>query len=130
MAGRKPKPTALKLVRGNPGKRPINRNEPIPEGPVEKPSFVKGAALRKWNRYAPELIRIGVLRSVDADMFGAWCVLMAEFAAAPSHFTAAHMSQLRGLASSFGLEPSSRSRLSVGGGAEKQDPAEKYFASG
>lgn len=28
--GRKPKPTALKLLEGNPGKRPINANEPIP----------------------------------------------------------------------------------------------------
>ena len=28
MSGRKPKPTHLKLLTGNPGKRPINKNEP------------------------------------------------------------------------------------------------------
>ena len=28
--GRKPKPTALKILEGNPGKRPLNENEPIP----------------------------------------------------------------------------------------------------
>lgn len=28
MKGRKAKPTALKLLRGNPGKRPLNKNEP------------------------------------------------------------------------------------------------------
>lgn len=26
--GRKPKPTALKVLEGNPGKRPLNKNEP------------------------------------------------------------------------------------------------------
>ncbi|MGH7717148.1 MAG: phage terminase small subunit P27 family, partial [Vulcanimicrobiaceae bacterium] len=35
MAGRKPKPTHLKLVAGNPGKRPPNENEPQPEGDLE-----------------------------------------------------------------------------------------------
>ena len=30
--GRKPKPTALKVLEGNPGKRPLNLYEPAPEG--------------------------------------------------------------------------------------------------
>ena len=29
--GRKPKPTAMKELEGNPGKRPLNPNEPRPE---------------------------------------------------------------------------------------------------
>ncbi|MEQ8198694.1 MAG: phage terminase small subunit P27 family, partial [Clostridiaceae bacterium] len=29
--GRKPKPTAIKVLEGNPGKRPLNKNEPKPE---------------------------------------------------------------------------------------------------
>ena len=28
--GRKPKPTALKRLEGNPGKRPLNAMEPVP----------------------------------------------------------------------------------------------------
>ena len=31
MAGRKPKPTALKKLEGNPGKRKLNTKEPVPE---------------------------------------------------------------------------------------------------
>lgn len=31
MAGRKPKPTALKELEGNPGKRKMNTKEPVPE---------------------------------------------------------------------------------------------------
>ena len=30
MAGRKPKPTALKKLEGNPGKRKLNMKEPVP----------------------------------------------------------------------------------------------------
>jgi hypothetical protein len=30
MAGRKPKPTALKKLEGNPGKRKLNAKEPVP----------------------------------------------------------------------------------------------------
>lgn len=40
MRGRKPKPTFLKLVQGNPGGRAINHDEPQPDGDlVEPPSF-------------------------------------------------------------------------------------------
>ena len=31
MAGRKPKPTALKKLEGNPGKRKLNNKEPVPD---------------------------------------------------------------------------------------------------
>ena len=41
--GRKPKPTALKILEGNPGKRPINENEPIPPKGTEN-------ARHGWNR--------------------------------------------------------------------------------
>ena len=38
--GRKPKPTALKVLEGNPGKRPLNENEPIPpKGSIKCPSL-------------------------------------------------------------------------------------------
>ena len=30
MAGRKPKPTAMKKLEGNPGKRKLNTKEPVP----------------------------------------------------------------------------------------------------
>ena len=39
--GRKPKPTALKLLEGNPGKRPINEHEPVPpKGTVKCPTWL------------------------------------------------------------------------------------------
>ena len=36
MAGRKPKPTALKKLEGNPGKRKLNTKEPVPAKGMRK----------------------------------------------------------------------------------------------
>lgn len=127
MAGRKPIPTGIKLVTGRPG-RGINNNEPDPQGKVRKPGFVKDKAAALWKQYAPELIRMGVLKSTDAHMFGVWCWLMAEFEESPRHFNAAKLTQLRALASSFGMDPSSRSRIAVTGNNIGNDPAEEYFS--
>ena len=43
--GRKPKPTALKVLEGNPGKRPLNENEPKPENKAPRcPSWLEQEA--------------------------------------------------------------------------------------
>src|SRR4051812_32697332 len=59
MQGRKPTPAALKLIQGNPGKRPI-RQEPQPErGDLpEPPEFLAEDAKAEWRRVAPELYRL------------------------------------------------------------------------
>ena len=129
MAGRKPKPTALKEVLGNPGHRTISTNEPKPpQGVVLKPKFLKGRAAKIWDEYAPSLAKMGVLTPVDAHQFALWCSLAAEFESGPERMTAARIAQMRAAASSFGLEPSSRSRLKTNGGEESKDPADKYFS--
>jgi P27 family predicted phage terminase small subunit len=73
--GRKPKPTYLKIIEGNPGRRPINPNEPKPDRskPVEPPECLSTRAREEWDRKAPELMRMGLLTSVDAVAFGAYC---------------------------------------------------------
>src|SRR5688572_15022259 len=133
MRGRKPKPTVIKLIegdRGN-GRRPINKSEPKPSVGCAKPKFLTGRASQIWDEYAPELIRIGLLTSVDGPMFAAWCQLVEEFEADPQGMKAARISQMRGLAAAFGMEPSARARLSVKqNGDEEQDAAERYFATG
>ena len=37
MTGRKPMPSRLRVLKGNPGKRPINRDEPQPDGELGEP---------------------------------------------------------------------------------------------
>ena len=48
-------PTALKISRGNPGKRPLNDREPQPEGVARCPSWLCDVAKAEWKRLAGEL---------------------------------------------------------------------------
>ena len=47
--GRKPKPTALKRLEGNPGKRPLNALEPVPPTvPLQCPRHLLPEAKKEW----------------------------------------------------------------------------------
>ena len=49
--GSKPLPTVLKVLSGNPGKYPINEDEPDPEVRLPRPlAHLSAAALREWRR--------------------------------------------------------------------------------
>jgi len=50
--GPKKKPTALRLLEGNPSKRPLNESEPVCEFPATKPAIVarNEIASAEWNR--------------------------------------------------------------------------------
>ena len=59
MRGRKPKPTSVKILTGNPGKRRLNHEEPkppvsVPECPVE----LSPTAKAEWDRLGRELVRL------------------------------------------------------------------------
>ena len=76
MKGRRPLPTNWKVLRGNPGKRPLNKNEPKPELPNEPPaapSFLTGYALEEWRRISVEAHRLGLLTGVDVMPMAAYC---------------------------------------------------------
>lgn len=150
--GRKPKPTALKVVTGNPGKRPLNNNEPqIPTFTIPNPpAHLNEIALDEWNNVAPSLFNCGILSVVDRAALGAYCQAYARWAEAEALLaemkltveTAAgnHIQNpLVGIANKaagdmmkyaaeFGMTPSARSRLSL---KEKQPdarPESKYLA--
>jgi len=53
ITGPKPKPTAIKILEGNPGKRPLNLNEPKPlQIAPECPDWLLAEAKKEWNRLA------------------------------------------------------------------------------
>ena len=69
-------PTKLKVLRGNPGKRPINRNEPQPQTfdePPDPPRILRGDAKEEWMRVTVELMRLGMLTVVDLHPLAAYC---------------------------------------------------------
>jgi P27 family predicted phage terminase small subunit len=74
MRGRKPKPTTLKLLHGNPGKRPLNEAEPTPPADrPERPAEMEGEAAAEWDRVCGLLETMGLLSSADRAVIAAYC---------------------------------------------------------
>jgi phage terminase small subunit len=78
--GPKPQPTALKIERGNPGKRALNPDEPElpPPAVTTAPAELTGVALDEWNLQVDVLIERGVLTSADMFAFRQYCQLVGE----------------------------------------------------
>ena len=83
--GRKPKPSHLKLVTGNPGKRAINTQEPVPERILPQPPPELTAEARgEWDRIAGELNRLGLLTGIDRAALAAYCQAYGRWSQAES----------------------------------------------
>lgn len=67
-------PTAVKVMRGNPGKRPLNDAEPKPDATMPQcPRHLTTAARAEWHRVARKLHVVGVLTYVDRGILAAYC---------------------------------------------------------
>jgi P27 family predicted phage terminase small subunit len=66
----------LKLLRGNPGRRPIRGyfDPPPPPAAPAPPPFLTGYALEEWHRVAPGLTLFKLLTPLDVATLGAYCV--------------------------------------------------------
>ncbi len=136
MRGRKPKPISLKLIEGNPGKRPIHGREPQPpQSQPSCPAHLSPSAKAEWKRLGQSLNRIGLLTQVDRAALAAYCQAYGRWVEAerklaetpvllktpagyvqPSPWLAISSKQLELMAkfmAELGLTPSSRSRLAV-----------------
>lgn len=136
MPGPPPTPLRLRLLRGNPGKRPL-RPEPEPSRPAQcpdRPAFVTGYAADEWDRVAPELHRLGLLTVLDIAVLTVYCATYARWRTAEESL--ARMAQSDGdmcagarslariarhaaadmvrYAGEFGMTPVARSRLAAG----------------
>lgn len=134
MQGRKPKPTALKLLAGNPGKRAINHAEPKPRVIMPKPpEHLSDAEKEKWKSTVRELHPLGLVTTIDKDALAMYCTIYVRWVKAEKMVrdkgeiikTAAGniiqnpylsianraLDQLNKLGAEFGMTPSSRSRV-------------------
>jgi P27 family predicted phage terminase small subunit len=149
--GRKPKPTALKVLEGNPGKRPLNTKEPQPEKKAPRcPSWLEPEAKNEWRRMAKALEAMGVLTQVDRAAFAAYCQAYARWKEAeeflskhgtifktPSGYiqqvpqvsiAQTYMKIMKDFCSEFGLTPASRTRIQVDTEAKSsEDPMERLL---
>lgn len=77
-AGRPTKPTKLKELAGNPGKRPLNHEPEVIAGLPEKPRGMPIAASREWDRMCLDLSVIGLVSKVDGKALYAYCMAFAD----------------------------------------------------
>lgn len=134
MAGRKPKPTHLKIVQGNPGKRGLNRKEPHAEAGIPPaPSWLSDKAKSAWDEVAPLLQAMGVLTVADGMALQGLCEAHADWLAAGKELATHGLTYMTGQGlikanpavsmksdadkrrrawlSEFGLTPSARAKL-------------------
>ena len=137
--GRKPTPTAIKELEGNPGKRPLNKDEPKP---VKKapacPKWLEPEAKKEWRRLAKQMEALGILTEVDMAAFAGYVQAYARWKEAeefisqhgtivktPSGYwqqvpqvsiAQTYLKIMNKFAEQFGLTPASRSRIIAGNG--------------
>lgn len=79
-AGRKPKPNNLKLLTGNPGKRPINVHTFSPASEIPPcPAVLKGEARKEWKRITEELHQYHMIGKVDRGLLSMLCTTWARY---------------------------------------------------
>ncbi len=153
MRGRKPKPTTLKLLDGNPGKRTINDREPTaPAGVPEPPGWLDDEARAEWFRMVKLLGDMRLLSPADHAMLEAYCTIYSRWVQAEAqvrksgtvvkapngypmmnpYLIAANqaLKELRKLSVEFGLTPSSRSRIRVLGTGDDMDDFDRFVEAG
>jgi P27 family predicted phage terminase small subunit len=148
--GRKPKPTGLKKLAGNPGKRPLNQAEPDFAGSKpRKPYGLPYYASRLWDRLSDVLYHNGLLTEADMPVFEGFCysfhfmmkaakilkregVLVegrnGDLVRNPADLVyRQNYSQVMKAATEFGLTPSSRSRITAEPQGHEMSLAEQLF---
>lgn len=73
------KPTNLKVLEGNLGKRPLNHDEPQPEVGVDCPAWLSAAAKKEWKRIKPVLEACRILTKADMALLSMYCQAWADY---------------------------------------------------
>ena len=76
MRGRKPKPSELRRLEGNPGKRAINDDAPQPIGTPTRPEYLTGYAADVWLKIVGSMPQ-QIYSPADEELLAAYCVAAA-----------------------------------------------------
>jgi len=158
MAGRRPLPTAIKLLRGDgrrgAGHRALPKREPKPIiGAQPAPEWLVPEARALWDELAAMLVRTRVLTEADRPALELLCATWAQWKCAAQvlaehgdsvqiegkhgprlvgrpevQIAAAAGQRLRLLMGEFGLTPSSRARVSTAGEEQEIDPMDELLS--
>jgi P27 family predicted phage terminase small subunit len=143
MRGAKPKPTHLKVIAGNPGKRKLNAHEPKPTAPLAgPPAWLTPSQLATWNTVVADA-PLGLLTALDAKTLLVYVIATDLHAQAVQEVASAgmmvttnsgdlmqnpHMAVINRqavillkAAAEMGLTPSARSRVAIEPAAATDD---------
>ena len=135
--GPAPKPTTLKILAGNPGKRPINPAEPAIPAPSSRPyapRHLGKEGKKEWGRLVPFLIDAGLYTEADRAALALYCQAWGRWIEAERkleetggpvlvgkdgglyqnpwiHVANKAQEQIRRMIAEFGLSPAQRSRV-------------------
>ena len=157
MPSPRPKPTALKLVEGNKGKRALNKSEPKPKRFIPScPAHLTDAGKVAWGRLSVLLDRMGVLTEADGAALERLCDCYTDILACRENVAAdgwtyktvdaqgntlikanpaatqlrAADAQFKGYLIEFGLTPSARSKVHATPDEDtKTDPLREFFGN-
>ncbi|AEE98037.1 phage terminase small subunit P27 family [Mahella australiensis] len=152
--GRPPKPTNLKILEGNPGKRPLPSDEPKPTPLTpDCPTWLNKDAKKLWKQLIPELEQLGLMTVIDGQAFAALCQSYGiwvecerflkkngrtyEYTNKGGAVNIVERPEVkignrallnfRSLCSEFGLTPAARTRIEVKAFSEDSDPMEQLL---
>jgi P27 family predicted phage terminase small subunit len=78
--GPRKQPTALRIARGNPGNRPLNKLEPKPaDSSVTPPDWIVGVARAKWDDVVPKLQAMRVMTTADVEPIARYCAMYEQW---------------------------------------------------
>ena len=143
MAGRLNKPTALRLIQGNPSGKKITKREPKVAVGARMPQGMSPGAQKHWPQIASLLTASRILTKIDATALAAYCELFARWRDAADniakhgvtvpgaagalkispHWSAfiQATSEMRRYLAEFGMTPAARVRVSAVGKDSKKD---------
>jgi len=145
-SGRKPKPTAIKVLEGNPGKRSLNTQEPKPGKKAPRcPPWLEEEAKKEWRRMAKQMEQLGILTEIDMAAFAGYCQAYARWKEAEEFITQhgtivktpsgywqqvpqvsiaqTYLKIMNKFCEQFGLTPAARSRIVADTGEDKENDA-------
>jgi P27 family predicted phage terminase small subunit len=148
--GPRPKPTALKLLEGNPGKKRLNAREPRPTVEIPTcPAGLKPEARKEWRRLSKLLQAQGLIARLDRAALAVYCQAWArwleaeqkvqeggEIVKSPNGYPIqnpwlsianAAAKEVRAFLQEFGLSPAARTRLHVVPKSSERDAFEEFL---
>jgi phage terminase small subunit len=125
------KPTALRLLADNAGKRPLPASEPtFAPCTTTAPDWLAGEAVVLWKKLAPAMDLNGMLNDASRETLAIYCDTMGDYIdrrRAGGEPDIKTLQALRLLAREFGFTPSSQAGISAPGKANGTQEKDRFF---